>query len=225
MNMLSPSDAYRLWAPTYADETAISHLENELVASLTPPAAGMRLLDAGCGTGRRLHGTGAASAVGVDLSPEMLDAGIGRALPAAGVTAIIGDIRALPLANRAFDLIWCRLAIGHLRDCRPAYAELARVADRGARLIVTDFHPRAHRAGHRRTFRTGNDVHEVEHHVHPMTDHLAAGRAAGLELIEVKEAAIGPGVRHFYDNAGRASLYDEHAGLPVVIAFSFRRDG
>ena len=42
----------------------------------TPPLAGLRLLDAGCWTGRRLRRTAAALAVGVDVSPEMLDAGL-----------------------------------------------------------------------------------------------------------------------------------------------------
>lgn len=219
MTALAARDAYRLWAPTYGEENAVSWLENELAAEMTPPLAGLRLLDAGCGTGRRLRGTDAARAVGVDFSPEMLAADDGNA-----AELLVGDLRILPLADQTFDVLWCRLAIGHLADCRPVYAELARVADEGARLVVTDFHPDAHAAGHRRSFRDcGGLVREVEHHVHQPADHLAAAGAAGLEPIETREARIGPEVRRFYEQAGHEALYPQHEGLPVILALAFRR--
>ncbi|HYG30056.1 MAG TPA: class I SAM-dependent methyltransferase [Allosphingosinicella sp.] len=220
MNGLPARDAYRLWAPIYGDENAVSWLEDRLVAEMTPPLSGSRLLDAGCGTGRRLRGTGAARAVGIDLSPEMLEAGGGDG------ALLVGDLRALPLADRAFDLIWCRLAIGHVADCRPVYSELARVAAKNARLIVTDFHPQAYAAGHRRSFRDRDGVvREVEHHVHERADHLTAASAAGCHLIDMREATVGAEVRRFYDEAGRGALYAQHAGLPVVLALAFSRAG
>lgn len=221
MTVLSAQEGYRLWAPSYADETAVSFLECDLAADLTPPLTGLRLLDAGCGTGRRLHGTGAALAIGVDLSPEMLAAGADDP----EVETLVGDIRALPLPERAFDVIWCRLVIGHLPDCAPAYAELARVADAGARLVVTDFHPAAYAAGHRRTFRRGGQVHEIEHHVHDVFRQAAAAKAAGWWLKETRDVVIGPAARPFYDKAGRAGLYAEHEGLPVVLGLAFEREG
>lgn len=224
MTTLGVRDAYRLWAPTYADETAISFLEAELAADLTPPLAGLRLLDAGCGTGRRLQGTGAASVVGVDISPEMLDAGVGRGRRDAALRTLVGDVRDLPLPDAAFDVLWCRLVIGHLPDCASAYAELARVAAAGARLVVTDFHPAADAAGHRRTFRRGEEVHEIEHHVHDLERHRAAAEAAGWRLIDTRQAAIGPEVLPFYEKAGREALYEQHLGLPVVLALAFARE-
>jgi len=223
--ILDPIEGYRRWAPTYSDETAISCLECALVTAMTPPLAGLRLLDAGCGTGRRLEGCGAASAVGVDASAAMLDAGIGRGAVRPGVTTIVGDVRALPLGDAAFDVIWCRLVIGHLPDCAPAYRELARVAAPGARVIVTDFHPLACAAGHRRTFRDGESVHEIEHHVHPPEEQIATARAAGLTFVEQREAAIDDAAYPFYRRAGRAVLFEAHRGLPVVLALAFGRDG
>lgn len=222
--LLTARDGYRLWAPSYAQETAISDLDTMLVDGLTPPLGGLRLLDAGCGTGRRLLGAGAAQTVGVDLSPEMLDAGIGRGTPAPGVTTLVGDVRALPLPDRSFDVVWCRLVVGHLRQCERAYAELARVADAGATVIVTDFHASAYEAGHRRTFREGRTLHEVEHYVHHQEEQVAAAAAAGLRSIAIEEARVGPRVLPFYERAGRVALYHEHAGLPVVLALAFRRE-
>ena len=51
---LSADEAYALWAPTYSEETAVSLLEDQLVADMSPRLAGLRLIDVGCGTGRRM---------------------------------------------------------------------------------------------------------------------------------------------------------------------------
>lgn len=220
--LLDAREGYRRWAPRYADETAISWLEDGLVAAMTPPLAGLRLLDAGCGTGRRLQRCGAALAVGIDASAAMLDAGIGRGAPRPGIATMVGDVRALPLEDQSFDVLWCRLVIGHLPDCAPAYRELARVAAPGARVIVSDFHPDAYAAGHRRTFREGERVHEIEHYVHTSEAQVAAARAAGLALVEKHKAAIGEAVFPFYQRAGRPGLFEAHRGLPVVLALAFR---
>lgn len=221
MAELSVREAYRIWAPDYTAETAISQLEDDLVGAMTPSLAGKRLLDAGCGTGRRMRDCGAARAVGVDFCAEMLAAGQSDGPLAQGHMLLDGDVLDLPLPDRAFDFVWCRLVLGHVRELDRAYAELARAADLGARVIVSDFHPKACQAGHRRSFRCGGEVIEVEHRVHSLDDHARAAHAAGLHRLEVREARIGAGVRHFYEHAGRLEQYDEQAGLPVVLAIAF----
>lgn len=224
MRPLKVDEGYRRWAPSYSDETAISFLEDKLVRAMTPPLAGARLLDAGCGTGRRLRNTPAASAVGLEPSREMLNAGIATDGPVTGVELIVGDVREMPLQGRSFDVIWCRLVLGHLARIEQAYAELARVADYGAAVIVSDFHPAAAGAGHRRSFRLGIERFELEHHVHQSDDHIVAARAAGLGLREIRDATIGSDVRSFYEKAGKLELYPDHFGLPVVLALAFRKE-
>jgi malonyl-CoA O-methyltransferase len=225
MTRLNVREAYRLWAPTYAAETAISAIDASIVGELTPDLSTARLLDAGCGEGRRLCGAAAAYTVGVDLSPDMLQAGVGLDLDRPGLRTLQGDVRALPLPDRAFDVVWCRLVVGHLPEIETAYAELGRVVDRGGLVVVTDFHPKAHAAGHRRSFRIDDEVHEIEHYVHTPESHLAAAAAAGLRLETLREGCIGPDVRAFYERAGRLALYREHLDLPVVLALAFRREG
>lgn len=224
MTALSALEAYRIWAPSYSDETAISYLEDRLVQEMTPPLGTARLLDAGCGTGRRLRNCAAATRVGLDISSEMLSAGIAADGPMADVELAVGDVRAMPFGERSFDVLWCRLVLGHLARIDQAYAELARVADIGATIIVSDFHPAAWDAGHRRSFRSGDEVIEVEHHVHPPEQHIAAARAAGLTFIVARDAVIGNDVRPIYERAGRADDHESHIGLPVVLALSFRRE-
>ncbi|MBX6366196.1 MAG: methyltransferase domain-containing protein, partial [Gemmatimonadetes bacterium] len=134
------------------------------------------------------------------------------------------DVRALPFAAGAFDLVWCRLVVGHLPDLAAAYAELARVCAPGGDIVVTDFHPDAAHAGHARTFRdaTGR-VHAVEHHVHTPVEHLRAAAAAGLEAVAWRDGVVGPAVRALYERAGRLDAYEAQLGLPLVLAVAFRR--
>lgn len=223
---LAPREAYRLWAPVYEAETAVSFVDDRLVAALTPPLRGLRLLDAGCGTGRRLRGAaGAAGVAGADLTWEMLARG--RATrDAAPAQLAAADVRALPFATGAFDVVWCRLVVGHLPSLAQAYAELARVCRPGGTVIVTDFHPDAARAGHTRSFRdAGGRLHHVEHHVHLPDDHERAADAAGLEPSARRDGIVGAALRPFYAAAGRLDRFAADAGLPIVLALSYRRAG
>ncbi len=223
MSALNPREAYRRWAPSYERETAITHLEDGLVSAMTPRLDGKRLLDVGCGTGRRLLGTRAAEALGIELSPEMIEAGASLGPWPPEVRFLQGDVLALPPVCESFDVIWCRLVLGHVAPLRRAYAGLARAAAAGGTVIVTDFHPRAYEAGHRRTFRDADGVHEIEHHVHDIYAHREAAITAGLELIEVREGVIGPRVRDFYEEAGRLAQYQAELGLAIVLALGFRK--
>ena len=76
MTALAAAEAYRLWAPSYSEETAISFLEDKLVTAMTPPLRGLSLLDAGCGTGRRLRQSDAARAIGLEPNAAMRDASL-----------------------------------------------------------------------------------------------------------------------------------------------------
>lgn len=225
MTALAASEAYRRWAPSYERENPVTVLECELVDGLSPSPRGLRLLDVGCGTGRRLVATGAACAVGVEPCAEMLLAG--RQAHAFGpeVRLIEGDARALPLADGTFDLVWCRLVIGHLAKCEAAYREMGRVAVPGGHVVVTDFHATAYAAGMRRTFRDGREVVEVAHYVHSAEVQIAAARLAGLTPMGRLDAALGDTVRPFFEAAGRMDVYETQFGVPLVSALLFARDG
>jgi malonyl-CoA O-methyltransferase len=221
VSVLAPREGYRLWAPGYQAETAISCLEDRIVRDLTPSLAEGRLADVGCGTGRRLRRCGAAFAVGIDLTPEMMVAGEAAG---GGESFVAGDLGALPLASSSFDVVWCRLVIGHLPEVAGPYRELARICRPGGLVIVTDFHPEAAAAGHKRTFRDeAGDPHEIEHHVHDTTAHLQHARSEGLELIGRREGRVGPEIRAFYARSGRLHVYDEQRGLALVLALAFLR--
>lgn len=96
--------------------------------------SGLRLLDAGCGTGRNLLEFGRlGTAVGVDPSPEAIAFCRERGID--GATQ--GTIEALAFADGAFDLILATDVLEHLRDDAAGLRELRRVAAPGARLLCT----------------------------------------------------------------------------------------
>ena len=210
---LDAREAYRLWAPNYASETATSFLDEELAQAMLRGLPQTRLLDAGCGIGRRIAVI--PGAVGIDASPEMLAAGRAR-------NVVTGDVRAMPFASDSFDMVWCRLVLGHLPNPSRAYLEFARVCALGGHVFVTDFHPDAAAAGHQRTFTDkGGTVHQVEHYVHSNHAHLA--EAAGLSLVEHRDGVVGPSIRGFYVRGIGIKAYKRDAGLKLVAAFLFRR--
>ena len=94
----------------------------------------MRVLDAGCGTGRNMLEFGSLGSVdGVDSSPDAIEFCRQRGVP--GVHE--GEIERLPFADGAFDLILATDVLEHLRDDHAALAELRRVAAPHGRLVAT----------------------------------------------------------------------------------------
>ncbi len=112
--------------------------QREVAAALLEPGAlgrnGLRLLDAGCGTGFNLVALGRlGSALGIDLSLDAI-----RFCRERGVRAVRGSVLRLPLADAAFDVVTSFDVIYHdwVPDDRAAVAEMARVLRPGGVLLV-----------------------------------------------------------------------------------------
>lgn len=94
----------------------------------------LRVLDAGCGTGRNLLEFSVLGPVqGVEISSEAIEFCAERGIH--GITQ--APIENMPLADGSFDLVLATDVIEHLDDDRLALRELWRVAAPGARLLVT----------------------------------------------------------------------------------------
>lgn len=101
-----------------------------------------RLVDIGTGTGRmiELFGPSAASALGIDRSPEMLRlarvklAGLGAELRQA-------DMYSLPLETGAADTVIIHQVLHYAQRPGAAVAEAARLLAPAGRLLVVDFAP------------------------------------------------------------------------------------
>jgi SAM-dependent methyltransferase len=101
--------------------------------------AGMRVVDAGCGSGETLaavaQAVGASGlALGLELShPHLLCA---RALLPPSVAVLQADLLRAPLRGAEFDLVWAVNTCNHLRDPIAGIRALAALLKPGGRLVV-----------------------------------------------------------------------------------------
>ncbi|WP_433292930.1 methyltransferase domain-containing protein [Actinoplanes sp. CA-030573] len=179
---------YRIWSRTYdRPGNGLFPIEepfvHEIVDAIPPGVA----LDAACGTGRHtayLAGRG-HRVIGVDSSPDML-AHARERVP--GAEFHEAPLDALPLPDEHVDLAVCALALAHLPDLRPAFAELARVLRPGGSLVVTDIHHEIVLLGSVPHVRTdAGEPRLIPSYRHRASDYLGAALPAGLELRRLEE--------------------------------------
>jgi SAM-dependent methyltransferase len=100
---------------------------------------GMRVLDAGCGTGEALRWLCDAVApqgavVGIDLAAAHVAAA--RAAASGQVLVLQADVRQPPFAPRSFDFIWSVNTINHLREPVAGVRVLASLLRPGGRIAL-----------------------------------------------------------------------------------------
>ncbi len=100
---------------------------------------GMRILDAGCGTGEALEWLGVEAGaqglvVGLDLASAHVAAA--RARMSAGAAVLQADLLRPPLVAGNFDLIWSVNTVNHLRDPTAALKLLASLLRDGGSIAL-----------------------------------------------------------------------------------------
>jgi len=183
---------YGAWAPTYED-TVQDAMDVELLDALeTLRPRGATAADLGCGSGRTgawLRARGAVEVDGVDVTPEMLELARAR-----GVFRTLreADVADTGLPSGAYDLVTTSLVDEHLADLRPLYAEARRLLRPGGAYALAGLHPHFLMTSGMPTHfddASGEPV-AIETHVHLLSDHVAAARAAGLRLAELRERVV-----------------------------------
>ncbi|GIE35644.1 hypothetical protein Ait01nite_086890 [Actinoplanes italicus] len=190
---VAPVDGYRVWAETYdvpgnglfgPEEEAV----HAILAELSPGIA----VDAACGTGRHsgwLAGRG-HRVIGVDASPDMLARARNR-VPDGDFRE--GPLEALPVPDEHADVVVCALALSHVADLKPVFAEFARVLRPGGHLVVSDISqewiamgsvPRVRLADGRPAL--------LAVHRHRAPDFLGAALPAGLRVLSCAEPPARP---------------------------------
>ena len=97
---------------------------------------GMKLLDAGCGSGEHLlkYMHSGALCSGVDISGRMVEAAKRRTGP--GILKC--DINeGLPFGDSSFDIVTMSLVIDHFRDAERVLGEAGRVLKGGGRILIS----------------------------------------------------------------------------------------
>lgn len=123
------ASAYDAWYHTPRGAW-IGEVEYRLLQRLLAPLSGESLLDVGCGTGyftRRFAQDGLAVS-GIDPDADMLAFAATRAV--ANERYLFGDARALPFADRSFDLCISVTALCFIEEQSQVLAEMLRVTRR-----------------------------------------------------------------------------------------------
>jgi ubiquinone/menaquinone biosynthesis C-methylase UbiE len=113
-----------------------------LLVDVAAPLAGDETLDVACGPGTVVAAFArrARHSVGLDATEAMLEQARGLAARRGlrNVSWRLGDVYALPFADRSFDVVSCRFAFHHLLDPARAFAEMVRVCRAGGRIVLCD---------------------------------------------------------------------------------------
>jgi ubiquinone/menaquinone biosynthesis C-methylase UbiE len=185
---------YDEFAASYEDQrhdgyhALIDRLEIDLVRRY---AAGQKVLEAGCGTGlllRAVEGV-AKLAVGVDLSPGMLDVARNRGLKVAHAS-----VTDLPFSDGDFDLAYSFKVLAHVERIERALSEMARVVRPGGHVVAEFYNPWSLRYLVKRMKRPttiAEDTHDE--HVYTRYDSLSAIRRhlpPSLSIVAVRGVRV-----------------------------------
>ena len=215
MTAISVAAAYRLWAGTYdQDPNPLVALEHRILSARLDLIPGERMIDLATGTGRWLEYALAHSvrATGVDLCSEMLE--VAATKPGVRGRLACADVCALPYASHSMDLAVCSFALGYIKRLDLVFREMARVA---RRIITSDLHPDAVRAGWVRSFRDSSGSYEIRHHSHLWDRIESCARAAGLRPSWRLDASFGEEERALFVHAGKADAFVVARRVPAIL--------
>lgn len=184
--LISTMDGYAAWAGQYDQPgNLLLDIEQPIVQEILADLPVGTALDAACGTGR--HTSYLASlghrVIGVDASAEML--AFARAKVADGEFHQ-GDLHQLPVPDRHVGVLVCALALEHVADLQPVFAEFARVLRPGGHLIISDTNhdwPIVQALA-------GGDFGYLPHYNHRASDYLAAALPLGLQVRHCAEPCL-----------------------------------
>lgn len=166
---LPPTEAYDLLASHYdnqgfnAVEAFADELQREFLTSLKHQKT---VLDFGCGTGRNIPilKTMVNEVIGLDASPNML-AQLKQKYPEVKTFCTTED-GGMPFKQNTFDLIFCTLTLGYVKQTQLLFHEWNRVLKPGGHIILIDLHPTLNQEGKSRNFKKGNKKIVIDSQAH-----------------------------------------------------------
>ena len=126
----------------YFDDTDYVVEVRRVLQHLIGAGPGMRLLDAGCGTGRDVASIASSApgceVVGIDISYRMVALARDRHGRVPGVEFRQGTMEALELPDAGLDAVWSMRTVQYLADPLAGVRELGRVTRPGGRVILIE---------------------------------------------------------------------------------------
>lgn len=237
---LPVSDGYDGWASSYdGEDNGCFPMRDDVLRPMLESLPPGRVLDAACGTGavaQQLVELG-HDVVGIDSSEAMLSRAR-RAVPEARFE--LGDLTALPLPDASVDHVVCSLALTHLDDLGPFFAEAARVMRPGGHLLVLDTRGHFIGSGRYPLIKVAPDgrVGHIAGYHHGLGDYLRASLPHGFVVRACEETprgdrVVGPDETAAPLTPGPPNIWELHpwvadaanaakAGQSAVVAWDFQ---
>jgi SAM-dependent methyltransferase len=181
---LTPAAGYAVWSGYYDEPgNRLIDLEQPMVQEILAGLPVGVALDAACGTGR--HTTYLAElghkVIGVDQTPQMLAKARAKVPDAEFHRA---DLHELPVPDQHVDVVVCTLALTHIQNLKPVFAEFARVLRPGGHLVLSDFRGLLPGALQSPLSQVGPDgrIGYIPDWVHRTSDYLGAALPLGFQV-------------------------------------------
>jgi ubiquinone/menaquinone biosynthesis C-methylase UbiE len=225
-------EGYERWAPRYDGPNPALELEQPLIDARVRSLPVGVALDAACGTGRHAAALAAAGwdVIGVDRTSAMLD--VARTKVPDGDFRT-GVLESLPVDDGSVDLVVCTLALTHIADLRPAFAEMARVLRPGGVVLTSDIHPTwtmlmGGPAGFTLDERSPLEAqafHFVLNRTHQVASYVDAIHGAGLTITGCDEPLFGGELVRDFPTYPTLPDATEQAlgGLPFLLVWEARK--
>lgn len=187
--LLPVAEAYDLWAGSYdTQDNPMVFAARRAVMELATGAAGLGVVEFGCGTGQNLsllRAGGARALWGCDLSEGMLAVAQARE---PSLRLWRQDMATpLPLPDGVADMALFSLSLEHVARLEGPLAEACRVVRPGGRIAIAEIHPFLTLGGIGAHFHDGAGEVRMPSFAHGFADYLNAFAALGLTPIACRE--------------------------------------
>ena len=228
VRVLTPKEAYELWAPTYdeRENNAVLLAEEQTILPMFDriQIANKRVVDFGYGTGRHiLHclDRNAHEIVGIDISDAML-CEARRKIKDPSVLLVQSPLDRLPFADVSFDVGIASLVLSHLQVLGPSIHEMARVMRPEAKLLVTDIHWKFYERRWHRTFHPSNAPTlrvAPESYCHSLAEYEDAFRQNHFAVDSFSEPPLNSSLRPCFERSNTIEVYERYLGEPLMVVF------
>jgi ubiquinone/menaquinone biosynthesis C-methylase UbiE len=146
MTAVGDVNDYDTWASAYSVDNEQNvynaHYERPATLNLVGRVSGLRVLDAGCGSGAHAEALirRGAEVIGLDSSQGLLE--IARRRLGSEVPLVHANLEEpLPLPSGRFDIVVAALVMHYLRDWAVPLAEFHRLLKPDGRVVISTHHP------------------------------------------------------------------------------------
>jgi malonyl-CoA O-methyltransferase len=167
-------------------------MDAAVLGSIVPALAGLRVVEAGCGTGKNTGWLAERCLwlAALDFSAGMM-AVARRKVQAGNVGWARCDLnRPWPLVGESADLVMFNLVLEHVQRLEPVFAQAARVLRVGGAMVLSEFHAvrlAESLMGAQITGEAGEVLEFVGSFRHAAGEYEQAAGAVGLRLVESRE--------------------------------------